>query len=194
MILSDTDIRRRLASGGLVITPLDDESAIQPASVELTLDLTGGALRPVQHQPGHPREIVHIQPDAKAAPKMVHDSCEDGAIVLHPGACALVTTRERVKLDRHIAAQVTGKSSLARLFLVIHTTAGWIDPGFEGQITLELVNHSPQTLVLHDGIKIAQLVVFRLSSPAARPYGSSGLGSHYHGQSGATASRYGEDV
>lgn len=194
MIASDNDLREALGNGALTITPTPADDAIQPASIELRLDLSGGALRPVQHQPGHPREIVHIQPDAKASPRMVHDSCEDGALVLHPGACALVTTRERVKLDRHIAAQVTGKSSLARLFLVIHTTAGWIDPGFEGQITLELVNHSPQTLVLHDGIKIAQLVVFRLSTPAARPYGSSGLGSHYHGQVGATASRYGEEV
>ena len=194
MILSDTDIRRRLASGGLVITPLDDESAIQPASVELTLDLTGGALRPVQHQPGHPREVVRIAPGVKATPKMIHDSCEDGDLVLQPDACALVTTRERVVIPPDLVAQVNGKSSLARLFLIVHTTAGFIDPGFAGQITLELVNLSPQTMIISHGSRVAQLVLSTLTSPAARPYGSSGLGSHYHGQSGATASRYGEDV
>lgn len=194
MILSDNDIRRRLADGDLVITPLDGESAIQPASVELTLDLTGGAMRPVQHQPGHPREIVCIAPGVKTAPKMVHDCCEDGDLVLQPGACALVSTRERVVIPPDLVAQVNGKSSLARLFLIVHTTAGFIDPGFPGQITLEFVNLSPQTMIISHGARVAQLVLSTLTSPAARPYGSSGLGSHYHGQSGATASRYGEDV
>lgn len=194
MILSDTDIRRRLSDGDLVITPLDDESAIQPASVELTLDLTGGALRPVQHQPGHPREIVRIAPGVKTTPKMIHDSCEDGDLVLQPGACALVTTRERVVIPPDLVAQVNGKSSLARLFLIVHTTAGFIDPGFPGQITLEFVNLSPQIMVIAHGARVAQLVLSTLTSPAARPYGHKDLGSHYQGQSGATASRYGEEV
>lgn len=194
MILSDRDIKHRIAAGDLVITPLDGDGAIQPASVELTLDLTGGALRPKLHQPGQSRQIVRIAPGVKASAEMVHDCCEDGELVLHPGACALVTTRERVVIPPDLVAQVNGKSSLARLFLIIHTTAGFIDPGFPGQITLELVNLSPQTLVLAHGARVAQLVLSTLTSPAERPYGSAGLGSHYAGQVGATASRYGEDA
>lgn len=188
MIASDKDLRDALECGALKLTPMPTDDAIQPASIELRLDLSGGALRPIRGA------TVCVSPDVKAAPQMAPDGCMGGLLVLKPGDCALVTTRERVTLAHDIAAQVTGKSSLARLFLVIHTTAGWIDPGFDGQVTLELVNHSPQTLVLADGMKIAQLVVFRLGTPAARPYGHKALGSHYQGQVGATASRYGEEV
>lgn len=187
MIASDVNIREALDSGALVVTPAPADDQIQPASLELHLDLSGGALRPI---PG----AVEIRPDVKVKPVMERDPCEGGRLLLAPGACALVTTRERVALQAHLSAQVSGKSSIARLFAVIHTTAGWIDPGFDGQITLELVNHSPQTLVIHDGIRIAQLVVMQCSSPAARPYGHKALGSHYQGQVGATASRYGEEV
>lgn len=184
MILTDTDLTAALTCGALEIEPAPALDQIQPASIELHLDLSGGALRPI---PG----AVEIRPDVKAKPVMEADPCEGGRLILTPGACALVTTRDRVRLGADLSAQVAGKSSLARLFLIIHTTAGWIDPGFDGQITLELVNHSPQTLVIHDGIRIAQLVVMRCSSPAARPYGHEALGSHYQGQTGATASKFG---
>lgn len=185
MILTDTDLTTALHCGALEIEPAPALDQIQPASIELHLDLSGGALRPVYAQ------TVHIQPGVKVQPQMAPDGCAGGVLLMPPGSCALVTTRERVKLAADLSAQVAGKSSLARLFLIVHTTAGWIDPGFDGQITLELVNHSPQTLVIHDGIRIAQLVVMRGSAPAVRPYGHEALGSHYQGQTCATASRFG---
>lgn len=185
MILTDTDLALALTCGALEIEPAPALDQIQPASIELHLDLSGGALRPI------PSAVIEIKPGVKVVPQMERDLCEGGRLILAPGACALVTTRERVKLAADLSAQVAGKSSLARLFVIIHTTAGWIDPGFDGQITLELVNHSPQTLVIHDGIRIAQLVVMRCSSAAARPYGHKDLGSHYQGQTGATASKFG---
>lgn len=185
MILTDTDLNGALLCGALEIEPAPALDQIQPASIELHLDLSLGALRPI------PGAVIEIKPGVKVAPQMAPDGCMGGILLLPPGSCALVTTRERVKLAPDLSAQVAGKSSLARLFLIVHTTAGWIDPGWDGQITLELVNHSPQTLVIHDGIRIAQLVVMRGSAPAARPYGSLALGSHYQGQVGATASRFG---
>lgn len=188
MILSDRELRAALECGSLIIDPAPADDAIQPASIELHLDLSGGALRPVRGV------TTHLIKGVKAAPATAHDSCIGGVLRLAPGDCALVTTRERVVIPAGLVAQVAGKSSLARLFLIVHTTAGWIDPGFPGQITLELVNHSPQTLTLDDGIKVAQLVVMRLTSAALRPYGSDGLKSRYQNQVGATASRYGEEV
>lgn len=185
MILTDADLTAALTCGALEIEPSPALDQIQPASIELHLDLSGGALRPI------PGAIIEIKPGVKVLSQMDADPCEGGRLILAPGACALVTTRERVKLAADLSAQVTGKSSLARLNLSIHVTAGWIDPGFDGQITLELVNHSPQTLSIRDGIRIAQLVVMRCSSPAARPYGHAALGSHYQGQTGATASKFG---
>lgn len=188
MILSDRELRAAMDCGSLVIDPAPADDAIQPASIELHLDLSGGALRPVRGV------TTHLRKGVKAAPATAHDPCVGGVLRLAPGDCALVTTRERVVIPSGLVAQVAGKSSLARLFLIVHTTAGWIDPGFDGTITLELVNHSPQTLVLDDGMKVAQLVVMRLTSPALRPYGSAGLKSRYQNQVGATASRYGEEV
>ena len=185
-VLSDQDLRRRLApGGGLVIEPLDGDSAIQPASVELRLDLTGGVLRPLYCK------TVRFSATERVEPQMQRDACEGGQLVLHPGACALATTMERVKIPADLVAQVNGKSSLARAFLIIHTTAGFIDPGFEGQITLELANMGPQSLVLPHGLRVAQLVLMALTSEALRPYGHKDLGSRYQHQEGATASRYG---
>jgi dCTP deaminase len=186
MILSDRELRAAMDCGALVIDPAPADDAIQPASVELHLDLSGGAMRPVRGA------TTHLIKGVKAAPATAPDGCMGGLLILKPGDCALVTTRERVAIPSGLVGDIKGKSSLARLYLVIHTTAGWVDPGFDGQITLELVNHSPQTLVLADGIKVAQLVVMRLTSAALRPYGSNGLGSRYQNQVGATASRYGE--
>lgn len=117
-----------------------------------------------------------------------HDCGELGGLLLTPGACALVVTRVRVKIPAHLSIQVDGRSSIGRLFLTTHQTAGWCDAGFGEQvdggspIVLELVNHSPNTIRLLDGARIGQLKVVRLSTPADRPYGSPGLGSHYADQ------------
>jgi dCTP deaminase len=188
MILSDRELRAALECGSLVIDPPPADDAIQPASIELRLDLSGGALRPVRGV------VTTIRPGVKVAAATAHDPCLGGVLRLAPGDCALVTTRERVAIPAGLVAQVAGKSSLARLFMIVHTTAGWIDPGFDGTITLEFVNHGPQLLEITDGAKVAQLVVMRLTSAALRPYGSDGLGSRYQHQVGATASRYGDEM
>lgn len=183
-MLSDRDIKRRLmAGGGLVVDPTPDAARVQPASLEIVVDLSGGAKRPVPLAPG---ESVVIGPDGIVGTKYTHDPCE-GGLVLRPGDCALVTTLERVEIPPDLALEVCGRSSIGRLFLAIHVTAGWCDPGFKGQVTLELVNHSPQVLHILDRARLGQFKVARLSTVSDRPYGSAELGSHYQGQSGATA-------
>lgn len=186
-VLSDRDLRRRLAAGGgLEIEPLDGDSAIQPASIELRLDLTGGVLRPVY------REVVRVTRGERVEAPTVRDTCHGGSrLVLAPGDRALATTMEWVKIPADLVGQLNGKSSLARLWIIIHTTAGFIDPGFEGQITLEVANLGCQTVELEHGIRAAQLVLMGLTSEALRPYGHEDLGSRYQHQEGATASRYG---
>lgn len=183
MILSDQDIKRALLDGELVITPAPQPHQIQPASVDVHLDLTHGAKRPALLDVG---EEITISAEGISGARWSEDACERG-LLLAPGACALVVTRERVVIPPHLSIQVDGRSSIGRLFLTIHQTAGWCDAGF-GElrrdvggcpIVLELVNHSPNVIRLLDGARIGQLKIVRLSSEAQRPYGSEGLGSHY---------------
>lgn len=188
-VLSDRDIRRWIAGGGgLVIEPAPSDDQIQPASVDIHIDLTHGAKRPVCLSLA---EEVVIGPDGITGAEWVDDPCA-GGLRLAPGECALVVTRQRVKIPPHLSIQVDGRSSIGRLFLTIHQTAGWCDAGFgeavEGGcvIVLELVNHSPRTIRLLDGARVGQLKIVRLSTPADRPYGSPGLGSHYADQQDVT--------
>ena len=116
---------------------------------------------------------------------------EDDSFVIHPGEFCLGRTLEWVELPHDIVARIEGKSSLGRLGLIVHATAGFCDPGWKGTLTLELNNLTRVPIVLAPGLKIAQLSFMTLDRPALRPYGSSGLGSHYQGQRAATASRYG---
>lgn len=187
MILSDRDIKRWLAGGGgLVITPAPADHQIQPASVDVHLDLARGAKRPICLALGD--EIV-VGPEGITGAEWADDPCTRG-LRLAPGECALVVTRERVVIPPHLSIQVDGRSSIGRLFLTIHQTAGWCDAGFGVAqaaaggcpIVLELVNHSPRTIRLLDGARIGQLKVVRLSTQADRPYGSAELGSHYADQ------------
>lgn len=164
MILSDVSLRAELDAGTLVIDPPPADAAIQPASIDLHL---GDQIR-WTYLP-KPRPIV-------------------GRFGLGPGMFVLGHTAETVTVPAHLVAQLNGKSSLGRLGLAIHITAGFIDPGFHGQITLELHNCSSQAIWLTPGMPIGQLVLMRLTAPAERPYGSPGLGSHYQGQTGATPS------
>lgn len=161
-MLSDNDISLALASGDLQIEPLDD-SQIQPASVDLRLD------------------SVLREPEAAAS--QVMDNC---GYVLQPGRFILGATLEYVGLPGSLAGQLAGKSSLGRRGLQIHCTAGFIDPGFRGNLTLELSNLSGEGFWLRPGMLIAQVCFFRLHTPAGRPYGSPGLFSHYQGQAGPT--------
>lgn len=167
MILSDEDIYAELcAVDGLRVTPPSPLSAFQPASLEVHLG--DAATRSGEEVYGH-------EGDGVAAPQ---------TWFLEPNEFALACTVEAVFVPRWLCAQVNGKSSLGRVGLLVHATAGFIDPGFTGQITLELKNLSNHTIPLHQGMAVAQLVFHRLSSPAQRPYGHEELGSHYQGQVG----------
>ncbi len=180
MLLSDRGIRDVIKAGQLVIDPLDP-SLVQPASLDVRL----GRMFRVFHN--HTR--THIDP-AREMPGLTElVRADHRGFVLHPGEFVLGSTFERVTLSAAYAARLEGKSSLGRLGLVVHSTAGFIDPGFDGHVTLELSNVATLPIRLHVGMKVGQLCVMRLSSPAERPYGSAELGSRYQNQAGPTESR-----
>ena len=181
MLLSDRDIRAELDSGRVVLEPYDP-TMVQPSSVDVRIDRyfrlfdnhKYPVIDPAQEQPDLTR-LVEVDPDE--------------AFVLHPGEFVLASTYELVTLPDDVAARLEGKSSLGRLGLLTHSTAGFIDPGFSGHVTLELSNVATLPIKLWPGMKIGQLCFFRLSSAAEFPYGSAVHGSRYQGQRGPTASR-----
>ncbi|MEX0657955.1 MAG: dCTP deaminase [Egibacteraceae bacterium] len=182
MILSDRSIREALAAGRIAIEPLGDD-AIQPSSVDVRLD---DRFR-VFHNHRHPvidvrQEMPDLTEEVKAT--------EDAPFVLHPGEFVLAATLERIALADDLVARIEGKSSLGRLGLLTHATAGFVDPGWDGWLTLELSNVATLPIVLYPGMKIGQVAFLELSTPAERPYGSDELGSKYQGQRGPTASKF----
>lgn len=183
MILSDGTIRKLLAEGRIAIDPLE-ETFIQPASVDVRLDDTFLVFR--RHTSSD------IDPWQTNDTLMERVTVKEGdPFILHPGEFVLGTTLERLTLPDDIVARIEGKSSLGRLGLLIHATAGFVDPGWSnGQITLELSNVAPLPIRLWPGMKIAQLSFMLMDQPAERPYGHPELGSKYQGQSGPVASRY----
>ncbi len=181
MILSDGTIREALASGRIGVDPIADD-AIQPSSVDVRL---AGAFRVFAN---HRYPYIDVRQDQPELTDLVE--VDDEPFVLHPGEFALGSTFERITLPPDVVARLEGKSSLARLGLVIHSTAGFIDAGFDGEVTLELSNVATLPILLYAGMKIAQFAFFSLDRPAERPYGSSATGSKYQGQRGPTASRY----
>ena len=188
MILSDTDIRRRLETGDLVIEPLDDiDLQVQPASVDLRL---GREFLEFQHA-----NIPCIHPNSEQETEEYTERVtvdEDDEYILHPGDFVLGTTHERVEIPADLIAHVEGRSSLGRLAIVVHATAGLADPGYQGQITLELSNLGTAPVALSPGMRISQLTFTELKSPAERPYGEE-RGSKYQGQSGPQASKIEKD-
>lgn len=181
MILSDRDIRAALQrlEDPLIVDPGFDPARLQPASLELTL-----AADVLVETPHHIRNAYGIwQCDLADWDKGKVDDDP-----MNTSEFWLASTVEKVHIPRDLVAQVNGKSSLARKGLIVHTTAGFIDPGFRGQITLELKNLSAAPIRLEAGMPICQLVFFQMTSPSERPYGSEGLSSHYQGQAGPTAS------
>ena len=181
MLLSDRDIRKELSDGRVGVEPFD-EAMIQPSSVDVRLDKffrvfenhKYSVIDPSIEQPELTREIV----------------AEDGEhFILHPGEFVLASTYEVITLPDDIAGRLEGKSSLGRLGLLTHSTAGFIDPGFSGHITLELSNVANLPVKLFPGMKIGQLCLIKLSSPAEHPYGSAIYASRYQGQRGPTPSR-----
>ena len=181
MLLSDGDLRKELESGRLGLDPFD-EVMIQPSSVDIRLDRFFRVFNNTRYTHIDPR----LQQDDLTS--MV-ETPDDEPFVLHPGEFVLGSTFEAVNLPDDLAGRLEGKSSLGRLGLLTHSTAGFIDPGFEGHITLELSNVANLPITLWPGMKIGQLCLFRLSSAAEYPYGSSKAGSRYQGQRGPTPSR-----
>ncbi|GAD52061.1 deoxycytidine triphosphate deaminase [Halarchaeum acidiphilum MH1-52-1] len=184
MILSDADLLDRLETGDLVVEPLDDpELQIQPASIDVRL---GKRFLEFQHA-----NIPCIHPtDEREVEDYVTETVveADEEFILHPGDFVLGTTKERVEIPRDLVAHVDGRSSLGRLAIVVHATAGLCDPGYRGQITLELSNLGTAPVALSPDMRISQLVFTELSSPAERPYGAE-RGSKYQDQRGPQASR-----
>ena len=181
MLLSDRDLKAALASGRMALTPYD-ESMVQPSSIDVRLDRFFRVF--ANHR------YTHIDPAEQQddLTSLVEPDGDD-PFVLHPGEFVLGSTFEMVTLPDDLAGRLEGKSSLGRLGLLTHSTAGFIDPGFTGHITLELSNVANLPITLWPGMKIGQLCLFRLTSPASHPYGSSVYGSRYQGQRGPTPSR-----
>ena len=181
MLLSDRDLRAELEAGRVGLAPYDP-GMIQPSSIDVRLD------RYFRVFENH--RYPHIDP-AEEQPDLTRlvEAGSDEPFILHPGEFVLGSTYEVVTLPDDIAGRLEGKSSLGRLGLLTHSTAGFIDPGFSGHVTLELSNVATLPIKLWPGMKIGQLCLFRLSSAAEHPYGSSVYGSRYQGQRGPTPSR-----
>jgi dCTP deaminase len=181
MLLSDRDIRAAVASGRLVVEPWD-AGLVQPSSVDVRLDRYFRVFNNSQY--------THIDPAVQQddLTTLVEPKGDD-PFVLHPGEFVLGSTLEVVTLPDDLAGRLEGKSSLGRLGLLTHSTAGFIDPGFSGHITLELSNVANLPITLWPGMKIGQLCLVRLTSASENPYGSTAAGSRYQGQQGPTPSR-----
>jgi dCTP deaminase len=185
VILSDRTIREELAAGRIVIHPLDPAD-IQPSSVDLRLDRYFRVFR------NHTMRVIDVRQHQEELTESVEIGDED-AFILHPGEFVLGSTAERVTLPDDLVARLEGKSSLGRLGLLIHSTAGFVDAGWDGYLTLELSNVANLPITLYPGMKIGQISFLRMTTPADNPYGSSPLGSKYQGQRGPTPSRYFEN-
>ena len=185
MILSDRSIRDAIDEGVLVIDPYEP-SNVQPSSVDLRLDKYFRVFR------NHTSRVIDVKEDQEDLTELVEID-EGQAFVLHPGEFVLGATAERLALPDDLVARIEGKSSLGRLGLLIHSTAGFIDPGFDGHITLELSNVANLPITLYPGMRIGQVSFLTMTTPAEHPYGSSKVGSKYQGQRGPTPSRYFEN-
>jgi dCTP deaminase len=181
MLLSDRDLIDELKAGSLLLEPFDP-TLVQPSSIDVRLDRFFRVFN--NHL------YTHIDPSQQQDDLTAMVEVADGQpFVLHPGEFVLASTLEVITLGEQLAGRLEGKSSLGRLGLLTHSTAGFVDPGFSGHVTLELSNVATLPIMLWPGMKIGQLCIFRLSSPAEHPYGASVYGSRYQGQRGPTASR-----
>jgi dCTP deaminase len=182
VVLSDRTIKRLLAEDRIGIEPYD-EALLQPSSVDVRVD----RFFRVFHNARYPFiDVKQPQEDLTEAVEIG----DEQPFILHPGAFVLGSTLERVRLPDDLVARLEGKSSLGRLGLLIHSTAGFIDPGWDGHVTLELSNVANLPITIYFGMKIGQISFMQLSEPAETPYGAGSLGSKYQGQKGPTPSRY----
>ncbi len=184
-VLSDRTIRDEIEKGRIVIDPFDD-SAVQPASVDLRLN---GSFRVFRNTS---KPFIDVREPVDDLTELI-EIAADEPFVIQPGIFFLGSTLETITLPDDIVGRVDGKSSLGRLGLLVHATAGYIDPGWTGRHTLELSNQSQMPIALYREMRIAQISFLRLSTRVDRPYGSPGLGSKYQGQTGPTPSRISEE-
>jgi len=182
VVLSDASIRKAIADGRILIDPFD-EADLQPSSVDLHIDRYFRVFR------NHTTPYIDPKVNQEDLTEMV-EVAEDGMFILHPGEFVLGSTAERVALGDDLVARLEGKSSLGRLGLLIHSTAGFVDAGFDGHLTLELSNVATLPIALYPGMKIGQISFFQMTTAAEKPYGSTERGSKYQGQRGPTPSRY----
>jgi dCTP deaminase len=182
VVLSDRTIKRLLAERRIVVDPYD-ESLLQPSSIDVRVD----RYFRVFHNARYP--FIDVKQEQEELTELVEIDGEQ-PFILHPGEFVLASTLERIRLPDGLVARLEGKSSLGRLGLLIHSTAGFIDPGWDGHVTLELSNVANLPITIYYGMKIGQLSFMQLSEPAQAPYGSERLGSKYQGQRGPTPSKY----
>ncbi len=185
MILSDRTLREELESGRIEIDPLGD-GAIQPSSVDLRIDRHFRVFR------NHTEGYIDVRKNMDALTEPVEIE-SNGVFILHPGEFVLGSTLERVRVPNNLVARLEGKSSLGRLGLLIHSTAGFVDAGWNGRLTLELSNVATLPITLYAGMKIGQISFIRMTTPADHPYGSPETGSKYQNQTGPVPSRYWEN-
>jgi dCTP deaminase len=184
MILSDVDIKKEIKSKKLVITPFDPKS-IQPASLDVKMSNEFRIFK------NSTKPYIDVKEPADEFMELIKIKKGD-PIIIHPREFLLGTTIEKVKIPNDLVAQLNGRSSLGRLGIIVHATAGFIDPGFEGFVTLEITNVANLPIALYPGMRIGQLAFTRLSTPAENPYGPK-KGSKYHGQVGPTMSKIWKD-
>ena len=185
MVLSDRTIKQMLEEGRIVVEPLG-ENCIQPASIDVHLD------RQILVFRNSRRPYIDVRQDMSDLTELVTID-DDRPFMLHPGEFVLGSTLEHIELPEDLVARLEGKSSLGRVGLLIHSTAGYVDPGWKGHLTLELSNVANLPITLYRGMKIGQISYAQLSTAADRPYGTPGLGSKYQGQLQPTASKVYED-
>ncbi len=184
MVLSDRSIMEAIHAGQIGIEPFDD-SCVQPSSVDLHVDRYFRLFR------NHTSRVIDVREDQEDLTELV--DVGDNPLILHPGEFVLGSTTEKVTLPDNLVARLEGKSSLGRLGLLIHSTAGFVDAGWTGNLTLELSNVANLPITVYPGMKIGQISFLEMTTPAAHPYGSDRLNSKYQGQWGPTPSRYAEN-
>ena len=185
VILSDRTIKQEIANGRIVIDPYD-ESMVQPSSVDVRLDTMFRVFR------NHTRSHIDVKENLEDLTELVEAS-PDNPFIMHPGEFVLGSTAERIAIPSDMVGRIEGKSSLGRLGLLIHTTAGFVDAGWDGMLTLEFSNVASLPITLYPGMKIGQISFIQMTTEADNPYGAGVLGSKYQGQKGPRPSRYWEN-
>jgi dCTP deaminase len=186
VILSDRTIREQIDAGRIVVDPFD-ASLVQPSSIDVRISNLFRVFR------NHTRGVIDVKEDLTELTELIEIPEDGQPFMLHPGEFVLGSTLERIAVPDDLVARIEGKSSLGRLGLLIHSTAGFVDAGFDGHVTLELANVASLPITLYPGMKIGQVSFMLMTTPADHPYGTGATGSKYQGQRGPTPSKYFEN-